>query len=103
MNRKRKPANTGKAPGTLEVGSVEYLSVAQAGALTSTSVWFWRRQAYQGVVSSVKLGKRLLIPRAEVERMVAENTRPRVQSSLDRGVEQGEAGQQELAEAADRL
>jgi excisionase family DNA binding protein len=55
----------------------EYLGVEQAAALTSLSVWFWRRRAYNGTVSSVKIGRRLLIPRAEIERLVKENTRPR--------------------------
>jgi hypothetical protein len=55
----------------------EYLGVEQAAALTSMSVWFWRRKAYSGAVSSVKIGRRLLIPRAEIERMITENTRPR--------------------------
>lgn len=55
----------------------EYLGVEQAAALTSLSIWFWRRRAYNGTVSSVKIGTRLLIPRAEIERLVKENTRPR--------------------------
>jgi len=55
----------------------EYLGVEQAAALTSLSLWFWRRRAYNGTVSSVKIGRRLLIPRAEIERMITENTRPR--------------------------
>jgi excisionase family DNA binding protein len=55
----------------------EYLGVEQAAALTSMSVWFWRRKAYCGAIASVKIGRRLLIPRAEIERLVAENTRPR--------------------------
>jgi hypothetical protein len=56
----------------------EYLGVEQAAALTSMSLWFWRRQAYNGTVSSVKIGSRLLIPRTEIERVVTENTRPRI-------------------------
>jgi excisionase family DNA binding protein len=56
----------------------EYLGVAEAEALTGVSRWTWRRWAYDGKVSSVKLGKRLLIPSAEISRLVAANTRPRV-------------------------
>jgi hypothetical protein len=63
---------SGRAP------RAEYLGVEQAAALTSMSIWFWRRKAYNGVITSVKIGRRLLIPRTEIERMVAENTRPRV-------------------------
>jgi excisionase family DNA binding protein len=59
----------------------EYLGVEQAAALTSMSVWFWRRKAYNGTVSSVKIGRRLLIPRTEIERMITENTRPRTDAA----------------------
>ena len=55
----------------------EYLGVADAEARTSISRWTWRRWAYSGKVSSVKMGKRLLIPASEISRLVAENTRPR--------------------------
>jgi excisionase family DNA binding protein len=58
--------------------SALYPGVAEAEALTGLSRWTWRRWAYNGKVESVKLGKRLLIPRAEIARLVAENTRPRV-------------------------
>jgi hypothetical protein len=56
----------------------EYLGVNEAEALSGVSRWTWRRWAYDGKVASVKLGKRLLIPSAEIARLVAENTRPRV-------------------------
>ena len=54
------------------------LSVAEAEIMTGVSRWTWRRWAYDGKVASVKLGKRLLVPAAEVERMIAEGTRPAV-------------------------
>jgi excisionase family DNA binding protein len=54
----------------------EFLGVAEAETLTGVSRWTWRRWAYDGKVSSVKLGKRLLIPASEIKRLVAENTRP---------------------------
>jgi excisionase family DNA binding protein len=54
------------------------LGVADAEALTGVSRWTWRRWAYDGKVGSVKLGKRLLIPSAEISRLVEENTRPRL-------------------------
>jgi hypothetical protein len=53
----------------------EYMGVADAEARTTISQWTWRRWAYDGVVASVKLGKRLLIPVSEIERLVAENLR----------------------------
>jgi excisionase family DNA binding protein len=58
--------------------SAEYLGVAEAEAMTNVSRWTWRRWAYDGKVSSVKLGKRLLIPASEISRLVAENMRPRL-------------------------
>ena len=60
-----------------------YLGVAEAEALTGVSRWTWRRWAYDGKVSSVKLGKRLLIPASEISRLVAEGTRSRVWSRGD--------------------
>jgi excisionase family DNA binding protein len=54
----------------------QLMGVDQAGELTDLSPWTWRRWAYAGKVSSVKLGRRLLIPRSEVNRVIAENTRP---------------------------
>ena len=54
------------------------VGVQEAERLTGISKWTWRRWAYDGRVASVKLGTRLLIPRAEITRLVAENTRPSV-------------------------
>lgn len=54
----------------------QYLGVAELEAVTGISRWTWRRWAYDGKVGSVKLGKRLLIPATEVQRLIAENSRP---------------------------
>lgn len=54
----------------------DYLGVAEAEAQTGVSRWTWRRWAYDGRIASVKLGKRLLIPAAEIERLVTAGTRP---------------------------
>jgi excisionase family DNA binding protein len=54
----------------------QYLGVAELEAMTGISRWTWRRWAYDGKVGSVKLGKRLLIPAREVQRLIAENSRP---------------------------
>jgi len=51
------------------------LGVAEAEALTGVSRWTWRRWAYDGRISSVKLGNRLLIPADEIERLVAAGAR----------------------------
>ena len=56
----------------------EYVSVQGAEIMTGRSRWSWRRDAYSGKISSVKLGAKLLIPIAEIRRVIAENTRPRL-------------------------
>ena len=44
--------------------------------MTGRSRWSWRRDAYDGKIASVKPGAKLLIPIAEIRRVIAENTRP---------------------------
>jgi hypothetical protein len=56
-----------------------YLSVTEAESWSGISKWTWRRWAYEGRVASVKLGKRLVIPVAEIQRLVNEGTRPRIE------------------------
>jgi hypothetical protein len=56
----------------------ELMSVQSAEIMTGRSRWSWRRDAYEGKIASVKLGAKLLIPVAEVRRVIAENLRPRV-------------------------
>ncbi len=58
--------------------SMDLLGVAEAEASTGVSRWTWRRWAYDGKVSSVKLGRRLLIPAAEIKKLVTDNTWPRL-------------------------
>ena len=57
----------------------EFVSVQGAETLTGRSRWSWRRDAYEGKIASVKLGAKLLIPIAEIRRVIAENTRPRLE------------------------
>lgn len=57
----------------------ELVSVQGAEIMTGRSRWSWRRDAYEGKIASVKLGAKLLIPIAEVRRVIAENTRPRLE------------------------
>jgi hypothetical protein len=57
----------------------EFVDVKGAEIITGRSRWSWRRDAYEGKVASVKLGAKLLIPIAEIRRVIAENTRPAVQ------------------------
>ena len=56
----------------------EYVSVQGAETMTGRSRWSWRRDAYDGKIASVKLGAKLLIPIAEIRRVIAENTKPRL-------------------------
>ena len=56
----------------------ELLSVQGAEIMTGRSRWSWRRDAYEGRIASVKLGSKLLIPVAEIRRVIAEGTRPRL-------------------------
>lgn len=54
------------------------VSVDTAGEMTGLSPWTWRKMAYDGRVSSHKIGTRLLIPVSEVDRVLAESERPRL-------------------------
>lgn len=54
----------------------KYVGVDGAEARSGLSRWTWRRLAYAGTISSSKVGKRLLIPVAEVDRILAEGFRP---------------------------
>ncbi len=56
----------------------QLLGVNDAELMTGRSRWSWRRDCYSGAVASVKIGRRLLIPVSEVQRVIAENTRPRL-------------------------
>ena len=47
--------------------------VAQLFRLSYASIW---RRVQEGVIPSVKIGTRVLIERAEAERMIAEGRRP---------------------------
>jgi excisionase family DNA binding protein len=59
----------------------ELLGMAEAEAMTGVSRWTFRRWAYAGKISSVKLGNRLMISRVELDRVIAEGTRPRLQDA----------------------
>lgn len=57
----------------------EFLGVAEAETRTGVSRWTWRRWAYDGKIASVKLGRRLLIPTAEIQRIIDRGMRPAVE------------------------
>ena len=56
----------------------DYVGVETAEAMTDRSRWSWRKDAYSGKIASVKIGRRLLIPKSEIERVMREGLRPAV-------------------------
>jgi excisionase family DNA binding protein len=59
--------------------SPKIITVQRAAKMLDLSVWTLRGLAYRGAIGSVKIGARLLIPVDEVNRLIAENTRPRLE------------------------
>lgn len=56
----------------------EFVGVETAEAMTDRSRWSWRKDAYSGKIASTKVGRRLLIPVAEIERVMREGLRPAI-------------------------
>jgi hypothetical protein len=56
---------------------LRFVSCKGAGKLTSLSRQTWWLFAKTGVVEHVRIGGRILIPRSEVDRLIAEGRRPR--------------------------
>lgn len=54
-----------------------FYSVLDAECATGISRHTWRKWIRDGRIETVKIVRRVLIPRAEIERLIAENTRPR--------------------------
>lgn len=57
------------------------VGVDKAAEMTGISVWTWRRWCYAGRCASVKLGRRLLIPVSELDRLISAGTRDALQAS----------------------
>ena len=55
-----------------------YMGVDDAEAMTGLSRWTWRKYAYEGRIASTKVGRRLLIPVSEIERIMMQGLRPAV-------------------------
>lgn len=53
-----------------------FFSVDECEIITGLSKWTWRRMAYDGRIASAKVGARLLIPAAEVNKIMAAGLRP---------------------------
>jgi excisionase family DNA binding protein len=54
-----------------------FVSCADAGALTGLSRQTWWLLVKDGVVEHIRIGERILIPRSEIDRLIAEGRRPR--------------------------
>lgn len=57
----------------------QLLGVVEAADELGLSHWTLRAWAYSGRISSNKLGSRLMIPRSEIDRIIAESERPRLE------------------------
>lgn len=65
------------------MGTGRLLTVQECEQLSGESRYTWRQRAYRGLVASVKMDgpkSRLLIPLSEVERLVQQGMRPRINS-----------------------
>jgi hypothetical protein len=54
----------------------KFMGVEQAEAYSGISKWSWRRKAYSGEISSYKIGKRLILSKDEIDRVLAAGYRP---------------------------
>jgi Helix-turn-helix domain len=85
MSTNRTKTRDSAAPAIIaHVAQPQLLTVVAAQDLTSISQYTWRRYCYDGKVSSVKIGDRLLIPRSEIQRVIDEGFRPSVEEQQKR-------------------
>lgn len=59
----------------------ELLPVKNFAARLGISIWTARGWCYRGTVASVKIGSKLLVPVGEIDRIISENMRPRLQDA----------------------
>jgi hypothetical protein len=78
--------------------AVEWFSVDQLEAISGISVWTWRRWAQNGKIASAKVSTRLLISRAEFERVMQDALRPR---KIESAAERIGAGAKKTVDAAE--
>lgn len=55
-------------------------NLTSASDQTGLSPWTIRRWAYTGKIASHKLGTRLMIPQSEIDRLITESERPRLEA-----------------------
>jgi excisionase family DNA binding protein len=58
----------------------QLIGVDEAERIYGLSRWTFRRMAYDGRIASVKLGRRLLLPVSEIEKLVRASTRPALEA-----------------------
>lgn len=61
----------------------EWVSVAEAEALTGRSRWTWRKDAYVGRIGSAKVGKMLMLRLADVRDFMERGFRPAIDEQRD--------------------
>jgi excisionase family DNA binding protein len=68
----------GKSFSETRFGRRPLVDARAAGEYAGLSVWTIRKKAYAGEISSLKIGSRLLFNLDELDRYLAEHTRPRL-------------------------
>lgn len=79
IQQTHKPVARAKAQGRavpVKTVAPQYFTVIDAEIYSGMSRWSWRRWAYSGRVSSVKIAQKLLIPKSEIDRLMAAGLRP---------------------------
>ena len=62
----------------------QLIGVVDGAKKLGISMWTLRAYAYKGTVASVKIGTRLMFEESELDRYIAENTRPRFHAMAER-------------------
>lgn len=75
--KRKPPIRKPMPPKPRKVVQPPNLSVSAIYALTGILPMTWKRLAYAGRITSYKVSGRMYIPRAEVERIMAEGAQPR--------------------------
>lgn len=69
----------------VRIAQPELLGLRACEDLTGISHHTWRRYCYDGIVSSVKIGDRLLVPWKEVQRIIKKGYRPSLEEQKQAG------------------
>lgn len=57
----------------------ELIPIKLFAHMLGVSIWTARGWAYEGKISSCKISRSLLIPATEIDRLISENLRPRIE------------------------